>query len=75
MLPSRLEGPPQCSQPSACACMAGAPEKQAGIIHTTLLRVLMPVQLPRSVVEAIQTRCERWTQELRGTRLCITRAW
>ena len=55
--------------------LSGAPQKQAGIIHTTLLRVLTPVQLPRSVIEAIQTRCQHWTQELRGTKLCITRVW
>ena len=54
---------------------AGAPEKQARIIHTTLLRVLTPLQLSRSVIEAIHTRCEEWTCKLHGTRHCITKVW
>ncbi|BDA42804.1 hypothetical protein COCOBI_03-6970 [Coccomyxa sp. Obi] len=57
------------------AAFPGAPKKQANIIHTTLLRILSPVQLPPASRATIQKECDQWTERLRGTRLSFRKAW
>ncbi|CAL8467549.1 g7087 [Coccomyxa elongata] len=57
------------------AAFPGAPRKQTNIIHTTLLRILSPEQLPPASIAAIQNECIQWTERLRGTRLSIKKAW
>ena len=66
---------PACNNKILPSFRTGAPRKQAQILHSTLLRVLTPVQLPPDVIAAIQRECQQWTQKLRGTRLCLTKAW
>ena len=64
-----------CRLHTALHACTGAPRKQAAILHSTLLRILTPRQLEPDVIAAIQEQCQRWTQQLRGTTLSITRAW
>jgi hypothetical protein len=43
----------------------GASDRQAVIIHTTLMRVLTAAPLPRGAVRAIDEACEEWSRKVR----------
>ncbi len=53
----------------------GAPPKQASILHTTLLRILTPAPLDRSVRNAIATECAAFSQSFRTARVNVTSLW
>jgi hypothetical protein len=46
----------------------GASDRQAAIIHTTLLRVVTAERLGEETVEAVARACDEWTREV-GWRL------
>ncbi|GFH19403.1 uncharacterized protein HaLaN_16345 [Haematococcus lacustris] len=55
--------------PGACA-------KQANIIHTSLLRILGPAQLPRETIAAIVALCDKLTAKLaHHTQLAPSALW
>jgi hypothetical protein len=49
---------------SMARAFPGASDRQASIVHTTVLRVLTAAQLPRPVVDAIDRTCEEWTRKV-----------
>ncbi|KAI8468823.1 MAG: hypothetical protein J3K34DRAFT_295501 [Monoraphidium minutum] len=53
----------------------GASDRQAVIIHTTVLRVMTPRQLPAAAAGAVRAECARWTRKLRGTRVTPSSFW
>ncbi|KAK9806058.1 hypothetical protein WJX73_010102 [Symbiochloris irregularis] len=55
--------------------LPGAPKRQTNIIHTSLLRILSPQQLDDKTREAVQAKCDEWTQKLRGKELPCSALW
>ncbi len=54
---------------------AGCPTKQTNIVHSSLMRILTPEQLSPATRQAIQQKCQDWTEQLRGTQLHLPEAW
>ncbi|CAL5222478.1 g4850 [Coccomyxa viridis] len=57
------------------ACVPGCPTKQTNIVHSSLMRILTPEQLSLATRQAIQQRCQDWTEHMRGTQLNLPEAW
>ena len=57
------------------AAFPGRPTKQAGIAHTTLLRLMTPEQLPPECIAAIQEICHRHTASLKGIKISVDQLW
>ncbi|KAK9851129.1 hypothetical protein WJX84_011658 [Apatococcus fuscideae] len=57
------------------AAFPGRPTKQAGIAHTTLLRLMTPEQLPPECIAAIQEICHRHTASLKGLKISVDQLW
>eukprot|EP01025_Chloroclados_australasicus_P000247 TRINITY_DN10118_c0_g1_i1.p1 TRINITY_DN10118_c0_g1~~TRINITY_DN10118_c0_g1_i1.p1 ORF type:complete len:202 (+),score=22.71 TRINITY_DN10118_c0_g1_i1:25-606(+) len=53
----------------------GAPSKQAGIIHTTLMRILTPSSIDEHVRSDIMRICDKWTKKLAGRTWTPENVW
>ena len=54
---------------------AGCPTKQTNIVHSSLMRILSPQQLETATRQAIDRKCQEWTDRLCGTQLQLPEAW
>ena len=53
----------------------GAPTKQPGIMHTSLLRVLTPASLSPLQQQAVVAHCAQLTDSWRGRKIVCRRLW
>ena len=57
------------------SCAGAQSIKQPDIIHTSLLRVLSPINPDEYTRKAIQRVCDKWTHKLRGTEWTAAHVW